>query len=195
MKDDKVIVTGFGPFADVVENASGRIARGLDGQRVGESLLVGVELPTSFERARAEVSRLVETHRPRMFVALGVAREAAIRLERRAGAMVTSELPDIDGSTWAGRMLGGGERFSRWPLEKWVERLGTHCGPWPIRVSDDCGGYVCNATYHAVLTTIPSAGLFIHVPREVIEAVEHFDAVESLVRQVVGLGLEAEVGS
>ena len=192
MKDDKVIITGFGPFADVVENASGRIAKGLDGQRVGESVIVGLELPTSFERARAEVSRLVEMYRPRVFVALGVAREAAIRLERRAGAMVTSELPDVDGNSWTGRMLGDGERVSRWPLEVWVDRLGTHCGPWPVRVSEDCGGYVCNATYHAVLTAIPLAGLFIHLPREALEAP---DDIAGLVRKVVGLGLEAGVGS
>jgi pyrrolidone-carboxylate peptidase len=47
------LVTGFGPFLDVVDNPSGALARALDGSRIGPWRVVGMELPVSTARAPA----------------------------------------------------------------------------------------------------------------------------------------------
>jgi pyroglutamyl-peptidase len=164
-----ILVTGFGPFLDVADNASGRIAASLDGTGVDGSRVVGRVLPTSFARARDDLKRFVAECEPKVVIALGVAREDALRLERRAGAVVTSAHPDVDGASWSDRRLGPRDLATPLPLQRWVEVLARGPGPLPVRVSEDCGGYVCNATYHAALEVAPAASLFVHLPRVAAE--------------------------
>ena len=44
----RALVTGFGPFLDVSDNPSGRIARAVNGARVDGLALHGLELPVRF---------------------------------------------------------------------------------------------------------------------------------------------------
>lgn len=156
-----MLVTGFGPFEDVVINASGEVAAGLDGGAIGGCALRGVVLPTAFGEARRRAMELAAARECRAVVALGVWRGGAPRFERRARGRVGSERRDVHGEVWAGRELGPDLASDR-PVEVWARELGGV-------LSEDCGGYVCNAVYHAVLATRRD-GVFVHVPRDVSAA-------------------------
>lgn len=153
-----VLVTGFGPFEDVVINASGEVVRGLEGREVGGLALRGVVLPTAFGEARRRAAELAGAPGCRAVLGLGVWRGGVPRLERRARGRVGSERRDVHGEVWAGRELGVDLESER-PVAAWASALG-------VALSEDCGGYVCNAVYHAVLATRRD-GLFVHVPRDV----------------------------
>jgi len=153
-----VLVTGFGPFEDVVINASGEVARQLDALEVEGLAVRGVVLPTAYGAARRQVAELGSALGCRAVLALGVWRGGAPRLERRARGRVGSARRDVHGEVWEGRELGEDLASDR-PIEEWARGLG-------VAVSEDCGGYVCNAVYHAVLATRRD-GLFMHVPRDV----------------------------
>jgi pyrrolidone-carboxylate peptidase len=160
----RVIVTGFGPFGEVHLNASGIVAERLDGVRLGGGLPVrGVVLPTAYGEARARMAELARAPGTCAILALGVWRGGDVRLERRARGVVTSDKSDVRGEVWSGRVLGT-DQVTRLPLGDWAEALG-------VALSEDCGGFVCNATYHALLEALGEApnGLFLHVPRDVGE--------------------------
>lgn len=163
------LVTGFGPFLDVVDNPSARVAGALDGEVVAGHQVIAAVLPVDYREARAALAALAGAHAPSCVLALGVARGDLVRLERGADNRVSSERPDATGAVWAGRALtpGGPARLrSPLPIARWAEELDSA----GLRVvpSDDAGGYVCNATYHRLLELasdmIPS--LFVHIPSE-----------------------------
>lgn len=171
----KVWVTGFGPFLDVVDNPSSRLAASLAGRSGGDWEARAKELPTAFLRARTQFLDLVRAG-PVDFdfvLALGVGR-GGLRLERVARGVVTSEHPDIDGEVWAGVRLGP-DLENPLPLAAWAEQIG---GDPPFTVSEDCGGYVCNAMNHQVLSALPGRALFVHVPRDLSDSAT-FAAVEA----------------
>jgi len=179
-------VTGFGPFADVAVNASGLVATGLDGAQIEGVRVRGVALPTAFGEARATIARLVGEPGCIGAVAVGVWRGSDVRLERRAHGAVTSARPDVHGEVWDGRELGP-ELATRVPVDAWAEAVAV----W---VSEDCGGYVCNATYQALLAacaaTVPARpAVFMHVPRDVGERglAETVAKVRAVVARVVAM--------
>lgn len=152
------LVTGFGPFEDVAINASGEIARRLDGAMIDGLAVRGVVLPTAFGVARQAITERARAPGCRAVVALGVWRGGVARLERGARGVVRSERADVEGEVWYGRVLGE-DLVSAAPVAAWGRELG-------ILVSEDCGGYVCNAAYHALLETRVDA-VFMHMPRDV----------------------------
>ena len=58
-----------------------------------------------------------------------------------------------------------------------------------VEISTDAGGYVCECTYHAILSValrIDSRGLFLHVPSlDVIPLTEQIEVVRSFLAQLV----------
>jgi pyroglutamyl-peptidase len=156
------LVTGFGPFLEVAENASWAVAQAVAG-RVGG---VAVELPTSFARAAEALGRAVAEVSPTRLVLLGVARSGGpFRVEGRAAGVVASAHADIDGVVATGRALGesGAPRATAQDAE--VLAGGLRAAGLAAEASEDCGGYVCNSTYHAALGLRPDA-LFLHIPPE-----------------------------
>ena len=150
-----VLVTGFGPFENVCINASGVIASRMTGAG-----LRGVELPTAYGRARELASQAAREFACRAVVALGVWRGHDVRVERRASGVVTSERRDARGEIWNGFALAGGDQVSRVDVAAMAHEIGA-------RVSEDCGGYVCNATYQALLSATDKPTVFLHIPRDV----------------------------
>lgn len=158
-----MLVTGFGPFLDVVDNPSARLAEALSGVTRPAWRATGLELPTSFARAPRLVAERLATERFDFLLALGVGR-SGLRLEARAAAVVESESLDVDGEAWAGRVLGDGDRESALPLARWASLLSRDA--MAVEVSRDCGGYVCNAMNYFALAESGLPALFVHVPRE-----------------------------
>ncbi len=197
-----VLVTGFGPFENVCINASGVVAQRVASEReshrvdpatVGESetghlawlrdgrarpsewRVKGLELPTAYGRARELASQAAREFGCRAVVALGVWRGHDVRVERRASGIVTSERRDARGEIWNGFSLGG-DQVSRVDVAALADAIGA-------RVSEDCGGYVCNATYQALLSATDKPTVFLHIPRDV--GASGLAATEAVVRKAI----------
>ncbi len=176
------LVTGFGPFLDVADNASWHIARAL-GERSG---FVAVELPTSFARAPEVLAAALARESAARLVCVGIARAGdGYRVEAGAAGVVTSTHADIDGIISTGVALGG-DGAPRQSVQD-VEALAAALREVGLdaRSSRDCGGYVCNSTYHAALGLRPDA-LFLHIPPEADAAsvARGVTAVETLVARL-----------
>lgn len=153
-----IVVTGFGPFLDVTDNPSARLARAVDGRSAGDLPVVGHVLPVSFGRAIPELHRFVANlpTRPRLLLGTGVARSTACgRLERTAAP--SSRGLDVDGRGGALRVPAV-PRYARADLPRLASAL-------DVAISDDAGRYVCNAWLYDATAAFPhTAVAFLHVP-------------------------------
>jgi|SRR5688572_16933836 len=140
-----MLVTAFGPFADIKRNPSEVLARALFGD-------YAVILPVSFAAVDAFLDNLQPTDRLLM---LGVGRgDKRIRIERSASDYI-GKIADVTGCTK--------------PREKSDTLQGTlltkvcACDCWED--SDDAGGYLCNYIYYEATRKYPNIATgFVHIP-------------------------------
>lgn len=167
------LITGFGPFGEVTDNPSGRLARAVHGARVGAWTLVGLELPVAYERAVELTVRSAHAHGAGLVLGTGVARRRTRPELERAGRTALGELPDVEG-TVAPTLPGPPVVDATIAVPDWAEVLG--CG-----ISDDAGGYVCNAWLHQVaqrLAPVPVG--FLHVPPHGVDPAWLLDGLGAL---------------
>ena len=178
------MITGFGPFPGVTDNPSIRVAEALAAEPPAGVRVVARELPVTFEGAPqsvAEAARELEAEAPGELVALlglGVQPEASFRLEQRARGQLDGGRADNAGITASAVGVDAGADLTC-PLD--LEQLAgalrgaladlrgaVAAGERPaVVLSDDAGGYVCERTYHALLTCARERGLtalFLHIP-------------------------------
>lgn len=154
-----ILVTGFGPFGRVIDNPSARAALEVHGRRVAGETVIGRVLPVSYARASAEVSEVVAASGPvRLVVGLGVATNRGdVEVERTGRRTCDPARPDVDGVGVDD--LGGPELV---PATIDVEALARAL---KARISDDAGGYVCNAWLFRVAQALPDVPVgFVHIP-------------------------------
>jgi len=154
------LVLGFGPFGEVVDNPSSKLAEALDGQQAAGLRIVGRTMPVSYRRCLETTATAIATHRPKMVLGVGVAvRRSQPMLERWGRAQVAASPLDVDGRRADWRAHPHHRRPARLPLAAMAAASG-------LALSDDCGTYVCNGWLYAVLGMLPtgvSAG-FLHIP-------------------------------
>lgn len=164
-----LLVTGFEPFLDVRQNPSGLVVESLLSDPPDGLRLAGGVLPVSLERVPAAYDALLAAapEAPRALVALGVQKKPWYRLERRAQAVLRSRKRDNDGLLARGVTLAGAACLEC-VLDLTVLAADMDAaGAGDVRISDDAGGYVCERTYHHLLTRAAERGipgLFLHVP-------------------------------
>lgn len=154
-----ILLTGFGPFDRWLENSSMLGARHVAAQ--SPERVVFVELTVDHAAAAAELEVALTKHRPAIALLSGQTSEECFRLERRA-----RRTPDCP---WA---EGPGERYGAWPWEASLAAMATAlAAPTRPRFSDDCGGFVCETAYRALLDHRARAGeegprlaIFMHTP-------------------------------
>ncbi|MCK6524086.1 pyrrolidone-carboxylate peptidase [Myxococcota bacterium] len=156
-----ILVTGFGPFLDVEDNPSGRLARRIDGARVAGHSVYGERLPVSYDEAPAMTLALAERLRPILVVGLGVARgRMKVMVERVGRRPDPGAIPDVGGRRPTARKGAPAEVRASLDVEALSDALGA-------AVSDDAGAYVCNAWLYTVARALPAVPVgFIHVPDE-----------------------------
>ena len=170
MREPLVLVTGFGPFPGTRHNPSREIARLLAEAPPAGVRVSARELPVTFrgapEAVRAAVAELAP-ERPRALLGLGVQPEPWFRLGRCARGRYDTERVDNDGLCAAKMVLTvGEERRTELDLESLADALRVAGAP-DVRVSDDAGGYVCEAVCRVALEKGAELGvpaLFLHVP-------------------------------
>ncbi len=148
-----ILLTGFGPFLDVVDNPSATLARTLDGARVAGFTVVAEILDVSYERAPATVMELASIFEPVLVVGTGIARSRSEVQVERTGRGGPSVGEDVDGACPA---LPAGIFHS--PV---AEALADALG---VSLSDDAGRYVCNAWLYSVGRSLAQPVGFVHIP-------------------------------
>jgi pyrrolidone-carboxylate peptidase len=183
-----VLVTGFGAYEHVGRNPSREVALALEREPPAGARVVAAELPVAFDRVGTALERglLGLPRRPDLLLGLGVQKLPSFRLERRARGRLAGRRRDNDGRA-ASDLRGGPaiDRSTRFDLERLAEVLRAAGAP-RVTISDDAGGYVCERTYHALLTAGARMGapaLFLHVPPSEALAPEH---QAPIVRALVG---------
>lgn len=170
----KTLLTGFGPFGDVVDNPTTRVvahfAADPERRAPGHKLTTRV-LPVSFARADEEITVLLRSGEFDAALLLGVAAgDAEFRVERLGRNSDHARIPDTDGAVPLDTpiRLGAPDCLPCTADADGLLRL-LHDAGLPARLSDSAGGYVCNRAYFAALHAIsqiatPCACLFLHVP-------------------------------
>lgn len=164
-------MTGFGPFREVVDNPSARLAHAVDGARFGEVEVVGRVLPVSYERGPSQTIAMAREMGVDAVVGLGVAvKRSAVEVECQARRC--AEGLDEDGAP-APRLDGPAVIVSSWSPMQWAGALGCE-------VSDDAGSFVCNAWLYRVAGDLDCPVVFIHVPSGGLEPKRFLKALETM---------------
>lgn len=177
---DTILLTGFGPFPGVSENASQRFVPKLGhlaARRFSAHRVVARILPTEWERAPTRLKDLYEREQPKLVLHFGVSLQAAtyvIETEahntRKAAADATGALPG-DSNV----VRGGPDMLAaRLPAEDIKARL--HALRVPAITSKDAGSYLCNALLYRSLIYAeqiaePEAVGFFHIPQIIPPAI------------------------
>ncbi|MCC7252979.1 pyroglutamyl-peptidase I [Hyphomicrobium sp.] len=173
-RHDTILLTGFGPFPGVVDNASQRFVpklAHLAARRFSAHRVVARILPTEWERAPQRLEDLYERERPKLVLQFGVSPnadsyviETLARNARRPAEDASGALPR-DSAV----LRGGPETLAaRLPAVDIQNRL--HALSVPAVTSDNAGSYLCNAILYRSLICAeqisePEAVGFFHIPQ------------------------------
>lgn len=168
-----ILITGFGPFPGISDNATARLVPRLAAAASARwpSLRILCEvLPTEWLVAPPRVAEMLVRHRPVLALHFGVAKEAQgfeIELQGRNRCRLA---PDNAGVVPAAERLlenGADAHCSNLPVDRILARL-NGLG-LPARASNDAGGYLCNALLYHSMRHVDGASQatlagFVHVP-------------------------------
>ncbi|MBO1750317.1 pyroglutamyl-peptidase I [Actinotalea sp. BY-33] len=166
----RILVTAFAPFGGRATNTSALVADALAARWAGPEPLRIEILPVSFARARAELTAVVEDHRPAVVLCLGEAGgRSRLGLERVALNLMDARIPDEDGRSPVDLPVEPGGPLALMgslPVKACFARLRER--GFPVEVSMTAGTYVCNATFYTLMHLLAgrpeTRGGFVHVP-------------------------------
>ncbi len=170
---NKILITGFNPFAGAAVNPSQLIVEQLvrRPRDRGGWTLTGETLPTEFGGAERRMRELIQTQRPDAVLSIGLAGSAeGIRLERVALNVDDAIIPDNAGDQARGRLIvpdGPAAYWSTLPIQEMLAALQAR--GIPAVISNHAGTFVCNHVMYVARDEIERLGLaarsgFIHVP-------------------------------
>jgi len=166
-----VLLTGFEPFDADPLNPSQEIARALDGEVIAAHRVVGATLPTEFARALPTLELLIDKHRPKLVLALGLAGgSAGISLERVAINLIDARIADNAGEQPVDVAVvenAPNAYFSTLPIKAMLARLRE--AQIPAQISHSAGTFVCNQVFFGLAHLLAVRhrrvrGGFVHVP-------------------------------
>ena len=165
-----MLITGFEGYGGRGLNPAAEIVKALNGTTISGHAIIGAVLPVQYTSLAERLTALVERHKPRAIICVGLwPGEPMIRLERVAANLNDFEIPDNDGALEKGRIEPSGAfcRASTLPLSNIQQRL-LEAGI-PARMSSSAGNFLCNATMYTTLGLVEGSSPvvpcgFIHVP-------------------------------
>lgn len=168
-----ILITGFGPFPGVPENATTRLVpelqdrakRAIPGHRI-----VAEILPTEWRAAPIRVEALIGKHKPVATVHFGVSSRAEGFVVETRGRNAVQDMADACGERPMSNCIvtdGPEVLASTFPASLIVSRLRRR--GLPAALSRDAGLYLCNAVLYRVLAlgrggASPLRSGFIHLP-------------------------------
>jgi pyroglutamyl-peptidase len=182
----RILVTGFGPFGDVISNPSGRVARACAETGSVDALI----LPTSFARARAAILGALDGRDAVLMLGVAsCARAFAVELIGRNAD--DPKNADVDGERRAGEIVVGGPETLPVTVDtdRIVEAI-AKAGE-PVIRSRSAGAYVCNHVLYSVLHAAHGSPLragFVHLPPDEITSAAAGVGLVRFERQVLAIG-------
>jgi len=174
-----VLLTGFGPFPGVPENATARLVPVLAerARATFPGVAIHTEIfDTTWTSAPQRAAALIAEHRPTLALHFGVAREArGFQIERQAQNLCRIDADAAGDLPLSAKLDHRGPDVRPAALD--ADAIAAHlaaCG-FPVSLSDDAGAYLCNAVlYHSLaaveaLSDAPGAAChsgFIHIPAD-----------------------------
>jgi len=146
----RILVTGFGPFPGILDNASGDFARRLAdcaNKRLPDAETVAAVLPVEWEAAPRLLRQLLAELQPAICLHLGVSSHAQAPVIETVARNSANPRPDAaDRLPACKQLLNEAPPLLRnadpFRLLSAAARAGL-----PLEVSDGPGGYLCNAIY------------------------------------------------
>jgi pyroglutamyl-peptidase len=188
------VVQGFGPFGELPANPSQILVDAL-GDRSGSELVTEV-VTVSREQVTTAVSKLMEQHRPTVWIGVGLAAgRPALSLEAVAVNLAdwSEEHADADGVVVTRRpVLEGGPaaHLTTLPVAEILAAWSDEGIPGYL--SQTAGSYLCNLSFYAAAQAALDQGIdcrvgFVHLPLQVTRP----DRQPSMARSLQAAGLDA----
>ncbi len=176
-----ILLTGFGPFPGVERNISGVFARRLAAlsQRNFEGFhFVSASLPVSWRAAPDMLSRLLAQYEPALALHFGVSEAARGFVLETVGRNTMQPCLDCEGQLPKTPHVISGcvpQLATTLPVREVADALERET--IPVQISDDAGGYLCNAVlFHSLAVAAGHAGPetphghtagFVHIPVDI----------------------------
>lgn len=168
-----VLLTGFGPFPGVPENASsllvGRLAARAR-RRWPQVRFATARLPTEWERGPARLAALLGSLEPDVTIHFGVsARARGLEIETTAqnACAAAPDARDLLPQSLLNEAGGPATRAATLPVERIAASLAAHAIAGGL--SHDAGNYLCNGVLYRTLAWCsqrprPARAGFVHIP-------------------------------
>ncbi|PAT00519.1 MAG: pyroglutamyl-peptidase I [Candidatus Dactylopiibacterium carminicum] len=184
-----ILLTGFEPFGQAVENPSAHIAQAFDGTQVAGLSVQGRLLPCVFGEARRHLAAHIADCSPSIILCLGLAaKRPVISIERVALNFIDAPIPDNTGKQpMEAPVIAGGPSalFARLPLRSLLARL-QQAG-LPAEISLSAGSYVCNELFYGLLHSLSQQ------PADIQAGFIHVPPMPGQIPENPGLALEAQI--
>ncbi|QQX84523.1 pyroglutamyl-peptidase I [Cupriavidus necator] len=197
-----VLLTGFEPFENEPINPSWEAVRALDGERVGDAVIVARQLPCVFGAAIDTIGELVDVLRPALVIAVGQAGgRAEMSVERVAINVDDARIADNAGAQPIDTAIVAGgpvAYFATLPIKAMVRDM--RAAGVPASVSQTAGTFVCNHVFYGLMHRLAQQqdgdvrGGFIHIPYLPEQAARH-PGQPSLAQETLVKGLRAAVAT
>ena len=193
----KLLLTAFTPFDGEKINPALEAVK-LVKDRIGNLLIVKLEVPTVFGKSIDTVREAIEREKPDFVLSIGQAGgRAEITPERVAINLDDARIPDNEGNQPIDEPIfpdGENAYFSTLPVKAMVEAIRKE--GLPSSLSNSAGTYVCNLLMYGVLyyldkRPVIKAG-FIHVPY-IPEQTKNKKEMPALELSEIVRGLEAAI--
>lgn len=193
----KLLLTAFAPFDGERINPALEAVK-LVKDKIGNLLIVKLEVPTVFGKSIDTVREAIERERPDFVLSIGQAGgRAEITPERVAINLDDARIPDNEGNQPIDESVfpdGENAYFSTLPVKAMVEAIRKE--GLPSSLSNSAGTYVCNHLMYGVLYYLDKrpgikAG-FIHVPY-IPEQTKNKKEMPALELSEIVRGLEAAI--
>jgi pyroglutamyl-peptidase len=205
-----VLLTGFEPFENEPINPSWEAVRALDGERVGDAVIVARQLPCVFGAAIDAIGELVDVLRPVLVIAVGQAGgRAEMSVERVAINVDDARIADNAGAQPIDTAIavdGPAAYFATLPIKAMVRDM--RAAGVPASVSQTAGTFVCNHVFYGLMHRLARQpegemqggvrggvrGGFIHIPYLPEQAARH-PGQPSLALETLVKGLRTAVAT
>lgn len=162
MNQINVVISGFGPYADLEVNPSYEVPSALESaenlakMQPSEDICVkvtSVMLPISFANAWPKLLETIEREQANIVIATGTKHTArGVQLERCATNVIDAKKPDVDNSRPQKMPIvedGPAAYWTRLPLRMILQRFAHDS--IASNLSSDAGTYVCNSLFYQLL--------------------------------------------
>ncbi len=193
-----VLLTGFGPFPGVPVNASAdlvhRVARKARAA-IPDVRVTAAILPTEWERAPRLVAKLHERHRPALALHFGVASGSkGIRLETEARNFCRDSVDAAGALPCEPRLAADGPAARLSSIAVLTIAAALTASGYPSSISEDAGGYLCNAVlYHSLALAEARGGCqvgFVHIPSDLSQPPLRIEDATAAALEIIKVALE-----